>query len=233
MLLMLLAVLGCGPQSPERPEDYLIRLGDLKVTQHDFLLAFELTKTAHPGMADADAPGLQQARRQLLNEMTLDLILLKRSQELGISISPVELEAAVAAVKADYPPGVFEQTMIEVAVPFEAWKQRLRCRLLMDKLIDVELRPRVTITAEDLTAYYEQHYGGRAAAADSEQAFERLKEALVADLRRAKMEEAFGAWFNDLMKQYPVEVNATLWARMVEPKPQPPPIKDDGTDSGQ
>jgi len=219
ILWVLFALLGCGPSTPDQPEDYLIRLGELKITPQDFLQAFELVKTAHPGSVDSDAPELQQARRQLLSEMAVDLILLKRSQEVGIAVSQAELEAAVSAVQADYPPGVFEQTLIESALTVETWKQRLRSRLLMDKLVDAELRPQVVITAEDFAAYYEQHYSGKAAGADSEQAFERLKETLVADLRRAKTEEAFGAWIDGLRRQYPVEVNAPLWARIMEPGP--------------
>jgi hypothetical protein len=219
VILLLLAALGCGSSTPEQEEDYLIRLGELKITRHDFLQAFELVKTAYPGCVDSDSPELQQARRQLLNEMTIELILVKRSQELGVTVSKTELDAAVAAVKADYPPGIFEQTLIESALPFEAWKQRLRNRLLMDKLVDVELRPHVAITAEDLTGYYEQNYGGKAAGADSEQKFERLKGILVADLQRAKTEEAFGAWIDGLRSKYIVEVNAPLWARIAEPSP--------------
>lgn len=219
ILLTLLAVLGCGSSTPDRSEDYLIRLGELKVTSYDFLQAFELVKTAHHGSVDSDAPELQQARRQLLNEMAIDLILIKRAQELGVTVTPDELEAAVNAVKADYPPGVFEQTLIESALTFETWKKRLRSRLLMDKLVELELRPHVAFSAEDLAAYYEQHYSGKAAGADSEQEFERLKETLVADLRRAKTEEAFGAWIDGLRRQYPVEVNAPLWERINEPGP--------------
>lgn len=230
ILLALCAVLGCGSSTPDQSEDYLIRLGELKVTRHDFLQAFELVKTAHPGSVDSDAPELQQARRQLLNEMAVDLILIKRSQELGVTVAPDELEAAVNAVKADYPPGVFEQTLIESALTFETWKKRLRSRLLMDKLVELELRPHVAVSAEDLTAYYEQHYSGKAAGADSEQEFERLKETLVADLRRAKTEEAFGAWIDGLRRQYPVEVNAPLWARINEPGPPTAPHQVPGAE---
>ncbi len=219
-ILTLLALLGCGPSERERAEDYLLRLGTLEVTRQDFMQAFELVKAAHPGSIESDAPELQQARRRLLDEMTIDLILLHRSRELGITVSPTELEAAVDAVKADYPPGVFEQTLVESALPFETWKQRLASRLLMDKLVEIELRPHVTISAEDLAAYYEQNYGGKAVGADSEQKFERLKETLVADLRRAKTEEAFSAWIDGLRSRYPVEVNASLWARITAAGPQ-------------
>jgi hypothetical protein len=216
-VLTLLAVLGCGSSEPERMEDYLLRLGTLEVTRHEFMQAFELVKAAHPGGIDSNSPELQQARRQLLDEMACDLILRQHSRELGITVSPGELEAAVNAVKADYPPGVFEQTFVESALPFEAWKQRLGSRLLMDKLVEAEVRSHVTVSAEDLAAYYEQNYGGKAAGADSEQKFERLKETLVADLYRAKTEEAFSAWIDGLRSRYPVEVNASAWERLAAP----------------
>lgn len=232
-ILTLLAVLGCGSSERERAEDYLLRLGALEVTRHEFMQAFELAKAAHPGSIGSDAPELQQARRRLLDEMTVDLILLHRARELGITVSAAELEAAVNAVKADYPPGVFEQTFVESALPFEAWKQRLGSRLLMDKLVEVELRPHVTISAEDLAAYYEQNYGGRAAGADSEPKFERLKETLVADLRRAKTEEAFSVWIDGLRSRYPVEVNASVWERITAAGPPAAASPTEGAEAGK
>jgi FKBP-type peptidyl-prolyl cis-trans isomerase (trigger factor) len=232
-LLALFAVLACGPSSPEREENYLIRLGELKVTRLEFLQAFELVKTAHPGSLDVDSPALQQACRQLLDEMTLDLILRQYALERGISVSQAELEAAVAEVKADYPPGVFEQTLVESAIPIETWKRRLRSRRLMDKLVESELQPDITITAEDLTAYYQRHYSRKAAAADSEQKFERLKETLVADLRRAKLEDAIDIWIDGLRSKYPVELNASQWALIVEPDPKAVPSAEDTAEPGK
>lgn len=219
VILTLLVVLGCGSSEQNRSEEYLLRLGSVAVTRQEFTQAFELVKAAHPGSLDLDSPELQQARRRLLDEMTIDLILLHRARELGITVSAAELEAAVDAVKGDYPPGVFEQTLVDSALPFDVWKQRLGNRLLLDKLMEVELRPHVTISADDLAAYYEQNYGGKAASADSERKFEQLKETLVADLRRAKTEEAFGAWIDGLRSRYPVEVNASVWASITAAGP--------------
>jgi hypothetical protein len=220
MILVLFIALGCGSSSPEGGDDYLIRLGGQKVTGHEFLQAFELVKTAHPDSVHSNAPELQHARRRLLDEMTLDLILVKHSQEVGVAVSPDELDAAVAAVMADYPPGVFEQTLIDSALPFETWKKRLHSRLLMEKLVGVELQPLVAITEEDIRAYYQQNYSGKASGAYSEEKFERLKGVLVSDLRQAKTEEAFNAWIDGLRKKYAVEVNARLWERIVEPGPK-------------
>jgi hypothetical protein len=220
LIIAVVAVLGCGPSSPERAEDYLIRLGELKVTRHDFLQAFELVKTAYPGGVDSDSPELQHARRLLLNEMTVDLMILNRSRELGITVSEAELEAAVASVKADYPPGGFEKALDEAVLPLQTWKQRLHSRLLMEKLVDLELRPHIIITADDITAYYERNYQGKAVEAASDEQFERLKRLLVVDLRRAKLEEAFDAWIGSLRSRCPVEVNASQWARIAEAGPR-------------
>jgi FKBP-type peptidyl-prolyl cis-trans isomerase (trigger factor) len=220
------AVLGCGPSDSERTDAYLLRVGNRKITERHFLQAFELAKTAYPDSADQTPSALQDARRQLLEELTTELILLNRAEEAGVSVSEAELDSAIAAISADYPPGVFEQTLSEAAVPFEAWKQRMRSRLLLEKLVQSELGPRIAVTPEEVAGYYDQHYRGKAAAADSEEKFQKLKETIVADLRRKKLEEAFVDWINQLKEKYTVDLNSQMWAeissRGQEPSPPPP-----------
>lgn len=209
-----LAALGCSPSGSERPDDYLVRVGKRKITAHDFLQAFELAKTAHPDSVDKNPSALQGARQQLLDEISTELVMLNRAEEVGIAVSDAELDAAIAAIKADYPPGVFDQTLIESTVPFETWKQRMRSRLLMEKLVQVELGQRVAITPEEVAAYYDQHYRGKAGAADSAEKFQRLKETIVADLQRKKLEDGFADWIKGLKQKYPVEVNQQLWVEL-------------------
>jgi hypothetical protein len=211
--------LACGPSPPERDEDYLVRVGTHKITAREFFQAFELTKTAHPDSIDPSPAVLQDARRRLLEELTVELIMVARAAATGVVVSESELEAAIDAVRDDYPPGVFEQTLADAAVPFEAWKKRIRSRLLMDKLVAVELQPRIAITPEEVAAYYDEHYRGKAGGANSEQRFQRLQETIVADLGRRKLEEAFGTWIDELRQTYPVEVNGALWAQMTAPAP--------------
>jgi SurA N-terminal domain len=214
-----LAIPGCGPSDFDSREDYVIRVADRKVTVRDFIQAFELTKTAYPQSSDGAISELQDARHKLLEEMTIELVMLKRSEELGLSVSEAELEGAVDALKADYPPEVFEETLIESAVSLESWKQRMRARLLMEKLVQTELGDRIVITAEDVAAHYDRHYKGRAVGADSEGEFQRLKEIIVIDLRREKLEEAYGAWISGLKQKYSITVNSELWDRLSKADP--------------
>jgi SurA N-terminal domain len=225
VLAGVLWTMACGPSTPERADDYLVRVGRHKVSAQEFLQAFELTKTAHPGGIDPSPVVLQDARRRLLDELTTELVLLARANVAGVAVAESELEAAVEAVRSDYPPGVFEQTLAEAAVPLEAWKKRMRSRLVMDKLVAVELQPRIAITPEEVAAYYDQHYRGKAAGADSGERFLRLQETIVADLGRRKLEEAFVVWVDGLKRTHPVEVNQALWAQMADSAPvaAPPP----------
>jgi len=223
LFLGLLSLWGCGPSGSEPAEDYLIRVGERKVTVREFLQAFELAQTAYPSSVAQNPAGLKEARTQLLNEMTTELVMFKRAGELGLSVSDAEFEAAVAAVRSDYPPGVFEQTLIESSVSFDAWKHRLRSRLLMEKLVDAELRGQIAISPEDVVGYYDQHYRGKAAGADSDEKFQRLKEAIVADLQRQKIEDAYGVWIARLKEKYPVDVNREAWGRLEGPEPSAAP----------
>lgn len=211
-----LAALACSPSDSERPDDYLVRVGKRKITTHDFLQAFELAKTAHPDSVDNNPSALQEARQQLLDEISTELVMLNRADEVGISVSDAELDAAIASIKADYPPGVFDQTLIESTVPFEIWKQRMRSRLLMEKLVQVEIGQRVVITPEEVAAYYDLHYRGKAAGADSAEKFQRLTETIVADLQRKKLEDGFADWVSGLKQKYPVDVNQTLWSELAQ-----------------
>lgn len=208
---------GCGPGASGDAEEYLIRSGDRKVTPRAFLEALELVKTAYPDSVEPGAAVAAEARSNLLNELSVEIVLSRRAEELGLSVSDAELDGAVAALTADYPPGVFDRTLVESAVSVDTWKQRLRARLLMEKVMDADLQDPAGITAEEVRDHYARHYRGRASAADSEDLFQRLKESIVADLRRQKIEAAYGGWIERLKEKFPVDINQDEWRRLQSP----------------
>lgn len=205
---------GCGSGGSGDAERYLLRSGDRKVTAREFLEALELVKTAYPNSVEPGAAATVEARSNLLDELVAELVLSRRAEELGLSVADSELDAAVAAVTADYPPGVFERTLVESAVNADSWKRRFRARLLMEKVMAADLQDAAGITAEEVANHYARHYRGRAAAADSEELFQRLKESIVADLRRQKIEAAYGDWIKRLKEKFPVEINPDEWSRL-------------------
>jgi hypothetical protein len=210
---MLVALSGCADSETDFENEYLIRLGDRVVTVLDFNEAFEITKTAYPHNIRSDSEDLRKAKLRLLNQMIVETILLKRADELGIQISEAALQEAVAAIKNDYPKGVFEETLLEFAISYKAWEDRLRIRLIMEKVVDQELKDQIVITPEEISRFYQDKYKAQnleAANKDSKD----INEAIIENLRRKKLEEAYQGWIKDLKAKYTIDINKAQWKRI-------------------
>ncbi len=208
-------LLGCSDADSDRGNTVLIQVEDVSVTVSDFTQAFEILN-AGSHMVDADDKGaVTEARLVFLNQMTEEMLLTVRASELAIEVTDEELEAAAAAIKADYPEGEFEQVLLEYAVPYRFWLKRLRARLLMDKVIARELGAQITITPEDIAAYYQAHYANQDEQENLEQEDNALEASIVQQLRREKTETAYGSWIQKLKEKYPVDINKQEWEHII------------------
>ena len=212
--LLIYASVGCMNSESNPDAEQLIRVGTRVLTVMDFNHAFEIAKTAYPHSLRYEPDDYRNAQLRLLNELTIEMIILERAEELGITISEEEVENAVADVKKDYPEDTFEKTLLEFAVSFEAWQDRLRNRLLIEKVIDQELKDQIIITPEDIAQYYESNFKSKLPDADSQIIREDINEMIIEQLRREKMEQAYQTWINKLKQQYPIEINSIQWERI-------------------
>ena len=208
---------GCGEKGSGLGNEVLIRVGDRVVTVLDFNEAFEISKIAFDSTSE-QADDLREAQLRLLNELILEVILLERADEIGISVTDSELEKAVAAIKSDYPPGEFEETLLEFAVSYDTWESRLKTRLTMEKVIEKELENRITITPEDIAEYYKKNFQGKKDESDSTPAAGDINEIIVKQLRREKAEESYKTWIEELKTKYEIEINNEQWEKMQAPK---------------
>ena len=146
------------------------------------------------------------------------MVILERAQELEISVSDDELQKAVSEIKSDYPEGEFEQTLIESAVSYDSWRGQLKTRLTIEKVIDAELKNRITISAEDIAQHYKKNYQDQEIEPDSAQSSQDINEAIVMQLRREKAEQAYNAWIEDLKAKYVIEINSEQWDEITSPQ---------------
>ena len=210
----LLFFLGCGEKDSGLGTEVLIRVGDRVLTVFDFNEAFEISKIAFDSSASEQTEDFREAQLRLLNELILEMILLERADEIGISVTDIELEKAVAAVKSDYPSGEFEETLLEFAVSYDTWESRLKTRLTMEKVIEKELENRITITPEDIAAYYKKNFQGKKDESDSTPAAGDINEIIVKQLRREKAEADYKTWIEALKAKYEIEINGEQWEKI-------------------
>ncbi|UCE56040.1 MAG: SurA N-terminal domain-containing protein [Desulfobacterales bacterium] len=212
---MIIVLAGCADSGSNDENEVLIRIGDRIVTVLEFNEAFEIAKTAFPHHIRHNREDLQQAQLRLLNQMTVEMILLERAEELGIEISEAEVEKAVAEIKNDYPEGVFEETLLEFAVSYKTWKDRLRIRLIIEKVVDKELKDQIKITPEDIARYYEENYKGQKFDSNVDENAKDINEDIIKNLRRKKTEQGYNSWINELKTRYEIEVNSAQWEKII------------------
>jgi TnpA family transposase len=101
-----------------------------------------------------------------------------------------------------------------MAVSYDFWKERLRNRLILEKVIDEELNNQITITPEDISEYYQKNYESMDEESESVQKSEDINEAIVKQLRRQKAEGTYNSWIEELKGQYAVEINKDQWEKI-------------------
>ena len=102
---------------------------------------------------EADSLRLSSVR-QLINEE----IFVQRAAKLNITATPEEVDAKVAEMKAPFPAEEqFEAQLKATGRTLEDLKRDIRRSLTVDKLLNKEIKSKISVTDADVTSYYNQH----------------------------------------------------------------------------
>ncbi len=200
-------LVGCSDVEHKQKDEYFIKLGDRTITVADFNNAFEIAKNAYPQNRIQQPDVVREARLRLIQQMTEEIILLERAEELGITVTDSQVEKAITDIKSDYPDNVFQEILVEYAVPYRSWKEGLKTRLLMEKVITQELGDKVEITHDDISKYYEEHFKDDNSPPDVKTVSKDVNSIIIKILRKEKMEQAYTSWIKNLKNKYAVEIN--------------------------
>lgn len=221
VLLILGVLAGCIDSGSSVGNEPLIRVRDRVLTVLEFNEAFEFIESVHPQNLKEHPEDLRNAQRRLLNQLTVEMIILERAEELGLFISDEEINKAVTDIKSDYPEDTFEKTLLKTAVSYDLWEARLKNRMLMQKVIDQELKDNIVITPEDVADYYERNIKTRAQEFETAGSEDDINEMIIKYLRREKAEHAYKIWINHLKKNYSIEIDTAQWEKISGSQYQP------------
>ena len=105
----------------------------------------------------AHAPSLELLQQQYGDALAALIVHELVAQELEkrkLSITDEAVRAEEAAIRADYPPGEFEVMLQENAIDLDAWRERVRARLAVQLFQKSVLRPRFSVSPEEIRAEY-------------------------------------------------------------------------------
>jgi len=214
-LSIIYTLAGCADSESKDGDEYFIRVGDSVITVFDFNRAFEIAKASYSHSAMQQPAALREAQLRFVKQMTEELILLERAKDIGIKMTDAEIKKAIEDIKRDYPENVFDQILLEYAVPYQSWEKGLENRLLMEKVIAKELGDQIVVTPDDVSKYYEAHHKNDNLTPDMKEVSKDINETMIKNLRRKKIEEAYKPWIEKLQKEYIIEINKTQWKKII------------------
>jgi foldase protein PrsA len=137
-----------------------------------------------------------QAAKQTLNQMVQQALIDQYGKDAHVDVSVTDVDKKEAEIKGKYPPGQFEQILVQQGLTETDVQNILRQQIILERAV----APQVHVTDADIKTYFNQHHTqfdtpGRV----------RARHILVADPKLADTIEAklkSGGNFADLAKQY-------------------------------
>lgn len=152
-----LLLAGCtsgGEKAPESP--VLATVNEAAITAAMFEDKVHLSNLGFSNLSATESSE-KDARLYLLSQMIEEEMYLQEAKRLGISPTGGEVEAAVKKSMADYPDGVFENTLRQAGLDMERFRDELTRRLTVEKLIDSQVYSNMKIDPARARAYFDSH----------------------------------------------------------------------------
>lgn len=110
-----------------------------------------------PGSPAAVKAAIPDALQALIDEKLYS----QEASRLKITVSKEELNNAIANIEAKnkVQPGEFEQFLTQRGIPFETVKDQIRAQILLSKIINTRIRPKVTVSEREIETAINQTGG--------------------------------------------------------------------------
>jgi len=150
-LCSLAAWLSCSPQGGSS-RSVVVTVGDRVVTLGDLERIVTLTSIENGISKEVVWSSIDS----LIDRIVDDLLILEYGEEAGITIPDIELERAIHDIVKDYPDDSFKETLLNRCVDYDEWKDRLRQKLSIEKIMNEQANSLPPISHHAIKAYYEE-----------------------------------------------------------------------------
>ncbi len=108
-------------------------------------------------LASLEAEDRDRLKRELLNEVIDNELLLREARDRGIRVSDADVARAVAQARADIGAEEFSAVLKERDLTVAEWERRLREQLLVSRLLSTAVPLAAVPTEAELKTYYARH----------------------------------------------------------------------------
>ncbi|TAL23097.1 MAG: molecular chaperone SurA [Aquabacterium sp.] len=147
------------PVSDVRTADYIVAVVNQEpITNSDVTL--RMLRVLQETPADKQPPR-EELRGQVLDTLIEERSQLARASEMGMRVDEVDLDRAVESIAAQNELSVpqLKQRLAQDGQDYERFRRMLRERIMLDRLREREVPPRIKITESDIDGYISEQLG--------------------------------------------------------------------------
>ena len=157
MIVILSFVAACGSEKPSPPPAPAVATVN---GQSIDLKEFEKALGEETALAKREMPlkreETESLKEEVLDNLIRERIMIQRARDLSLSIGEAELAARMEEIRKDYN-GQFDKIFSEGGISLPEWKEALRKRMLLEKLIARDVNEKIQVADEEAERYYNDH----------------------------------------------------------------------------
>ena len=191
MILLMLALAGAGGACQSKPAAPPVSANAWAVVNGREITRDDVEKAYQRIQQNSQAPSEEEAavaKLEVLDQIIVQDLLLTKARELKIELPDTELDAAYVEARKNIPDDAFAQELAKRNLTVADMREGLRRDLLVQKLLDKEVTSKVTVTDQDVTAFFEAN---RAQFNRTEDAY-RIAQIAITPVREARIANRTG-----------------------------------------
>jgi parvulin-like peptidyl-prolyl isomerase len=155
---VLLSLAACGGEKPSQspPQAAVATVNGQSID----LKEFEKVLGEEAALAKREVPlkkeETESLKEEVLDNLIRERIMIQRARDLFLSIGEPELDARMEEIRKDYN-DQFDKLFSEGGISLPEWKEALRKRMLLEKLIARDVNARIRVLDEEAERYYNAH----------------------------------------------------------------------------
>jgi len=153
----ILTVCGCQENAPTRP---VATVDGVKISISEFNERFTREMNVSMDKSPLTPADYDRLKEEVLNALINEKVMLLRAGELSISVSDAELMKKIEEIKESYLlDDGFERVLAAQRVNYGIWKEELRKRMMLEKLILSDVNANVTVKENEARQFHRTHRG--------------------------------------------------------------------------
>ncbi|GAB6036099.1 hypothetical protein JCM15519_06580 [Fundidesulfovibrio butyratiphilus] len=153
--MAVLLVAGCWRDPLE--QGVVARVNGSPIPQTDLEFLQAQAPAAPAGDLNGVLAALGDRYGQALAQLVVQELVAQDLKRRGMALTEADLRAVEATARQGYPGRAFEDTLAEEGLDYQLWRRQLKSRADLDRFAARVLRPRVSVSAEEVRQYYKDH----------------------------------------------------------------------------